>query len=115
MDREKKLEKLDGILKEWLNYSKLWNEVSVTIVTRTKVERVTREPRRTKDGLDYFYTEQFIDKIPPTEFVQVKYFNPKIDSTEKDEFQTIEFPLTDLDTRIDHYENKVKTLKSKVV
>ena len=113
MDKEKKLQKLNSILQEWLQYSKLWNEIEVTTSTKTKVERVKHETRKDKYGIDYTFTDQWIEKIPPTEFVKVRYFNPKRDNFEKNDYESVEFPYTDIDRRIEHYENKVRNLKSK--
>ena len=113
MDREKKLQKLNSILQEWLQYSKLWNEIEVTTSIKTKVERVKHETRKDKYGMEYQFTDQFIEKIPPTEFVKVRYFNPKMSNFGVNDYESVEFPYTDIDRRIEHYENKVRNLKSR--
>ena len=113
MDKEKKLQKLNSILQEWLQYSIFWNEVEVTTSIKTKVDKVKYETRRDKYGVDYKYTEQWVEKIPPTEFVKIRYFNPKTDKFCRTDYESIEFPYSDMDRRIEHYENKVRNLKSK--
>lgn len=119
MDREKKLQKLNSILQEWLQHSKLWNEIEVTTSTKTKVERVKHETRkRGMPGFDHYieytHTECWEETIPPTEFVKVRYFNPKRANFEKNDYESVEFPYTDIDRRIEHYENKIRNLKSKI-
>ena len=113
MDRDKKLQKLNSILQEWLTYSTLWNQAEATLIVKTKLEMVKQEIRRDKYGSEYTFTDQYTEKIPPTDYVKVRYFNPKRDSFEKNDYESIEFPLTDIDKRIEHYENKVRNLKSK--
>ena len=113
MDRDKKLEKLNNLLQEWLQYSTLWNEVEAVLIVKTKIEKVKHEVRRDKYGSEYTFTDQYTEKIPPTDYVKIKYFNPKKDNFERNDYESIEFPLTDIDKRIEHYEDKVKNLKSK--
>ena len=113
MDRDKKLQKLNSILQEWLTYSNLWNETKAELIVKTKVEKVKHETRKDKYGNDYQFTDQYVEKIPPTDYVKVTYFNPKRENFGKNDYESIEFPLTDIDKRIEHYENKVRNLKSK--
>ena len=119
MDKETKLKKLLSILTEWLNYSKLWNEVKVEVIAKTEVERVKYEPRKKQIGpkdtdvMEYIHTIQWIEAIPRTEFVKITYFNPKPGWEIKVLDQTIEFPVEDLDRRIEHYDSKVRNLKNK--
>jgi hypothetical protein len=119
MDRDKKLEKLNNLLQEWLPYSTLWNSAEAVIIVKTKLERVSHETRKKRIGpgendfVEYQYTTQWVEKIPPTDYVKIRYFNPKKDNFERNDYESIEFPLTDIDKRIEHYENKVRNLKSK--
>lgn len=114
MDRDKKLQKLNSILQEWLTYSVTWNEVEAILIVKTKIEKVKYEIRKDKYGLEYNFTDQYTEKIPPTDYVLIKYFNPKKSNFEKNDYESIEFPLTDINKRIEHYENKVRNLKSRV-
>ena len=97
MDKETKLKKLLSILTEWLNYSKLWNEVKVEVIAKTEVERVKYEPRKKQIGpkdtdvMEYIYTIQWIESIPKTEFVKITYFNPK----PGDEYKELEIQIVE--------------------
>ena len=84
MDKETKLKKLLSILTEWLNYSKAWKQVEVKEVHKNK-----------------------------RDYILVKYFDPKLPHFESTDFESIEFPIEDLDRRIEHYDSKVRNLKNK--
>lgn len=115
MDKENKLKKLLEILTEWLTYSKLWSDVRVEVITKTKIERVKHEIRKDKYDSDYQFTDQYTEKIPPTEYVKITYFNQKIDKfMENRGSESIEFPMDDLDTRLEHYRNKLRNIKEKL-
>lgn len=121
MDKENKLKKLLEILTKWLVYSKLWNSAIVETIHRTKVERVKHETRKKwigpgpDDYMEYPYTEQWTEKIPSTEFVKITYFSQKTDKFVDDKgFESIEFPMEDLDTRLEHYRNKLRNIKEKL-
>jgi len=45
----------------------------------------------------------------------VKYKSPRFEWMSPSGFESIEFPLEDLDKRIEHYKNKLKYLKEKLV
>lgn len=114
MDKDKKLQKLNSILQEWLNYSKLYTEVNVEVVSKTnlltaKYAKVIEygEEKTIMKSTEY-------EKIPSTEYVKITYSKPKVGWRGESGFESIEFPLTDIDKRIEHYENKVRNLKSKV-
>ena len=113
MDKDKKIQLLREVLQEWLKYSKLWNQVEVRIITKFSVERVKSEIRKNSHGEDYLYTDQYTERIPPTEYIRVRRFDPKLPIFECSDHETIEFPMVDLDRRIEHYQNKVKYLKEK--
>ena len=86
MDKDKKILKLTSILNEWLKYAKLWSNVKVELYTKSDVE-----------------------------IVKVIYFNQKIEKfMDNIGYESIEFPMTDIDKRIEHYENKVKYLSEKL-
>ena len=86
MDKDKKILKLTSILNEWLKYAKLWSNVKVELYTKSDVE-----------------------------MVKVIYFNQKIEKfMDNIGYESIEFPMTDIDKRIEHYENKVKYLSEKL-
>jgi hypothetical protein len=120
MDRDKKLEKLNNLFQDWLPYSTLWNSAEATIIVKTKLEKVSHETRKKRIGpkdedfVEYQYTEQWVEKIPPTDFVKIRYFSPKRDNFGSTDHESKEFPLEDIDRMLDHYENKVRNLKNKV-
>ena len=47
------------------------------------------------------------------DYILVKYFDPKLPHFESTDFESIEFPIEDLDRRIEHYDSKVRNLKNK--
>ena len=78
MDRDKKLQKLNSILQEWLNYSKLYTKVNVEVVSKTnlltaKYAKVIEygEEKTIMKSTEY-------EKIPPTEYVKITYSKPKV-------------------------------------
>lgn len=118
MDKNKKLVRLIEVLNEWLEFSILWTKVEVSLFLSTKVERANTVTRRgvDKNGMEYDYSEtvQWVDKISPTEFIKVRYCEPKEEWKSRVYDQRIVFPADDLDKRLEHYENKVKYLKEKL-
>ena len=111
MNNEEKLNKLLLILNEYVNYLKLYSEVEVNVFTKTVLLCATYK-------LDEFgrtiTDELYEDKIKPTEYVMVKYKTPRLSWMSPSGFESIEFPLENLDKRIEHYKNKLKNVKEKV-
>jgi len=113
MDRDKKLEKLNNLLQEWLPYSNLYTKVGVEIINKNVLLTVNYK-KITEYGEEKTIMEstQYED-IPSTEYVKITYSQPKVGWRGKSGFESIEFPLTDIDKRIEHYESKVRNLKNK--
>ena len=114
MDRDKKLQKLNSILQEWLQYSNLYTKVNVEVVSKTNLltAKYTKVVEYGEEKTVMKSTEY--EKIPTTEYIKITYSCPKVGWRGESGFESIEFPLTDIDKRIEHYENKVRNLKGKV-
>lgn len=119
MNKEEKLNKLSNILNEYVGYMKMYQSVDVKTFTKTK----TLVPKYII-GTDPYTNESMQtcvavveEPIQPTEFVCVKYHTPRPELRKQfDEifFESIEFPVEDLQKRIEHYERKLKYVKEKV-
>ena len=111
MNNEEKLNRLIAILNEYVNYLKLYSEVEVSVFTKTILLCATYK----LDEFGRTVTDKvYTDKIKPTEYVMVKYKSPKFEWMAPSGYESIEFPLEDLDKRIEHYKNKLKYLKEKL-
>lgn len=118
MDKENKLKRLDTVLTEYAKYLKIYRQVKLEVITKDKLETNHQftYKKTDKNGIEYEAVGNVlgVQDIPSTEFVKVTYFDCKLPDYEK-VFESIEFPIEKLDKRIEHYENKVKYLKEKVV
>ena len=111
MNNEEKLNRLIAILNEYVNYLKLYSEVEVSVFTKTTLLCATYK----LDEFGRTVTDKvYTDKIKPTEYVMVKYKSPRFNWMNPTGYESIEFPLEDLDKRIEHYRNKLKCLKEKL-
>lgn len=114
MDQQSKLKKLLDILTEWLTYSKLYSKVDVELVTRSnRLAATYREFEEYGERRKEMVSIQD-EKIPTTEYIRVVYSRPKVDWRGENGFESIEFPLTDLDARLEHYRNKLRNIKEKL-
>lgn len=111
MNNEEKINKLLTILNEYVKYLKLYSEVEVNVFTKTTLLCSTYK----LDEFGRTVTDKLTDdEIKPTEYVMVKYKTPKLNWMVPSGFESIEFPMEDLDKRIEHYKNKLKYVKEKV-
>lgn len=111
MNNEEKINKLLTILNEYVKYLKLYSEVEVNVFTKTILLCSTYK----LDEFGRTVTDKLTDdEIKPTEYVMVKYKTPKLNWMVPSGFESIEFPMEDLDKRIEHYKNKLKYIKEKV-
>ena len=110
MNSDEKLAKLVSILLEYANYLKLYSEVEVTRFTKTTLMCATYGT----DELGRTVTTSISDKkIPPTEYIKITYKKPRLDWMCVNGFESIEFPMENIDRRIEHYRNKLKNIKEK--
>ena len=112
MTPEAKLERLRELVNVWVKYLDLWEDVSVELVTRTEknnthVIKMTDEYGRERDTI-----HTVVEKVPPTPFVVIKWYNAKgkwKGILHPTGYESREFPLEDIDRRIEHYRYKIKT------
>jgi len=91
MNNEEKLNKLVEILQEYVKYLKTYSEVKVE-VSNLKLHD------KTKYDIEY---------------IRVTYHKVKLPYLSPNGFECIEFPMSDLDKRLEHYRNKLKNIKEK--
>ena len=111
MNEDEKLKRLTSIVQEYVKYLKLYSEVEVTKFTKTTLMCAALG----EDEFGKTVTLGLFDKeIPPTEYIKVKYKTPRLDWMCPNGFESIEFPLENIDKRIEHYRNKVNYFKEKL-
>ena len=114
MDKEVKLQKLTEILNEYVQHLKLFKEVKVELFNKTKLETNKQYTYKDCHGYEQIGNILGCEKIPSTEFVKVTYIESRIPEFDGI-FQSIEFPVSDLQKRIEHYRGKVDRIKEKIV
>ena len=114
MDKESKLKRLTEILNEWVTYMKLFKDVRVEVITKTRIDTNKQYTYKDCHGYEQVGNILGFEKIPPTEFIRVTYYKCTKEGWDN-VFQGIEFPMEKLDKRIEHYENKVKYMKEKLL
>lgn len=86
------------ILQEILNqrkpYLKAYRNIEVETILKTS-KLVIKDDKIVEEQTD------------PTYYVKITYCHPKIEGFEKNGFESIEFPVNDLPSRIAHYKDKL--------
>lgn len=96
----RELDALRSVLRERLPYMKVYTDVSV--YTEEKTTRVEMINGRMVDV-----------PIQKTMYVVVEYNKPKLNFMNQNGFERIEFPILDLNKRLEHYRNKLKYEREK--
>jgi len=108
--KQEKIARLKVLLKEYVKHLRAYSSVSVTVFkATTKLEAVSSLVKN-----QYGEEETLLDikevQIPETEYVRISYKEKKISFYDS---YSIEFPMEDIDKRILHYKQKLKTLLEK--
>jgi len=117
MTPELKLEKLKELVNTWVNYLDLWKNVTVHTVTKTEKNNTTTVTIRDEYGREREGIHTVVEEVPPTTFVRVIWHTPKgkwKNILHPKGFEAKEFPLSDIDKRIDHYKYKLRSIKEKL-
>jgi len=112
MTPEAKLERLKELVNTWVKYLDLWENVTVHTVTKTEKNNAMLIKFRDEYGREKETIHVTVEEVPPTTFVRVIWHTPKGEWKEKLDprgFESREFPLEDIDRRIEHYKYKIKT------
>ena len=113
MDKETKLQKLKSLVEEYVAYLDGYSEATMEVILKDKtlveVKKKVVEYGEEKEVIERI-TEQ---NIPLSEFIKITYNKPKVDKAYS--FKSIEFPIENIDKRIEHYKNKINNCKLKVV
>ena len=113
MNNDEKLKRLIEILQEYVKYLKTYKQVEVTVFTKTKLLVANYSTRKNEYGIDETICTLEDKKIEPAEYIKVKYYDVKLPYLSPNGFESIEFPIENIDRRIEHYRNKLKSIKEK--
>ena len=113
MDKETKLQKLKSLIEEYVTYLDGYGEATMEVILKDKTLVEVK-----KKVVEYGEEKEIIERvaeqnIPLSEFIKITYNKPKVDKAYS--FKSIEFPIENIDKRIEHYRNKINNCKLKVV
>jgi len=113
---EERIQQLTELVEEYVTYLDLWEKVAVTKVTRTEAKIPKMVKVRDAYGIESEILSHDVVRIPPSPYIEVKYYSPKGEWQER--FQTTshetkEFPMCEIMRRIAHYKYKLKNFKEK--
>ena len=112
MDKETKLQKLRSLIEEYVQYLDGYSEVTMEVIIKDNILQEIK-----KVVIQYGEEKEIVDKvievkIPLSEFVKITYHKPKLDNIYL--FKSIEFPIENVNKRIEHYRNKIANCKLKL-
>ena len=111
MDKETKLQKLKSLVEEYVTYLDGYSEATIEIILKDKV-LVDIKKKVVEYGEEKEITDRVSENpIPLSEFIKITYSKPKLDIAYS--FKSIEFPIENIDKRIEHYKNKISSCKNK--
>lgn len=111
-----KVETLRSLVKEYVKYLDLWENVSVKETVKNHIFKVNEVITTGRFGVETKEITTELVEAKNTPFVEVKYHTPKglyKRILHPDGFEAREFPLEEIDRRIIHYRNKLYNLKKK--
>ena len=112
MDKETKLQKLKSLIEEYVTYLDGYSEATMEIILKDKL-LVEVKNKVVEYGEEKEVVERITEQnIPLSEFIKITYSKPKVDKAYS--FKSIEFPIENIDKRIEHYRNKINNCKLKV-
>lgn len=93
---------------------RLYEKVKVEEIVKKTL--LTSTPIKRKDPYGGEYDDCDIKeiKIDPTPYIKVTYYSPKEPWMGENDFESIEFPYEEIDKRIVHYRQKIKTITEKI-
>ena len=113
MDKETKLQKLKSLIEEYVTYLDGYSEATMEVILKDKI-LVDVKKKVVEYGEEKEITDRIAENpIPLSEFIKITYNKPKVDKAYS--FKSIEFPIENIDKRIEHYKNKINNCKLKVV
>lgn len=112
MDKETKLQKLKSLIEEYVTYLDGYSEATMEVILKDKI-LVDIKKKVVEYGEEKEITDRIVENpIPLSEFIKITYNKPKVDKAYS--FKSIEFPIENIDKRIEHYRNKINNCKLKV-
>ena len=111
MDKETKLQKLKSLIEEYVTYLDGYSEATMEVILKDKI-LVDIKKKVVEYGEEKEITDRIVENpIPLSEFIKITYNKPKVDKAYS--FKSIEFPIENIDKRIEHYRNKINNCKLK--
>lgn len=111
MDKETKLQKLKSLIEEYVTYLDGYSEATMEVILKDKL-LVEVKNKVVEYGEEKEVVERITEQnIPLSEFIKITYSKPKVDKAYS--FKSIEFPIENIDKRIEHYRNKINNCKLK--
>ena len=111
MDKETKLQKLKSLIEEYVTYLDGYSEATMEVILKDKL-LVEVKNKVVEYGEEKEVVERITEQnIPLSEFIKITYSKPKVDKAYS--FKSIEFPIENIDKRIEHYKNKISSCKNK--
>ena len=112
MDKETKLQKLKSLIEEYVTYLDGYSEATMEVILKDKI-LVDVKKKVVEYGEEKEITDRIVENpIPLSEFIKITYNKPKVDKAYS--FKSIEFPIENIDKRIEHYRNKINNCKLKL-